>query len=210
MAKPMLIFMPKMQFFNAAGTSPLSGGKVFTYAPGTTTKQATYPTSADAIAGTNANPNPVILDSSGRPSNSGAPIDMYTTAAFKMVAAPSTDTDPPTNAIWTEDNITTLGQLVTLTSTKTSNYTVTTSDRDALIRVDVSGGSRTIFLPAAATAGSGFNVKIKKINSSANTVTIDGSGAETIDGSATFVISANYGYCELYCDGTTWWTTKYS
>lgn len=40
----------------------LSGGKIFTYAAGTTTPQATY---TDSL-GNNPNPNPIILDSAGR------------------------------------------------------------------------------------------------------------------------------------------------
>ena len=51
---------PKMQFFTAAGV-PLVGGKLFTYASGTTVPLATYTDSA----GSTANANPVILDSRG-------------------------------------------------------------------------------------------------------------------------------------------------
>jgi hypothetical protein len=49
------------QFFNNNGVI-LSGGKIFTYASGTTTNQATYTSSSGAIAHT----NPIILDSAGR------------------------------------------------------------------------------------------------------------------------------------------------
>jgi hypothetical protein len=51
---------PKMQFFTAAGI-PLVGGKLFTYASGTTTPLATY---TDSL-GNAANTNPIILDSRG-------------------------------------------------------------------------------------------------------------------------------------------------
>jgi hypothetical protein len=56
--------VPKVQFFDVNG-DPLSGGKVYTYEVGTTTNKASYPTLADAAAETNANANPVILDSRG-------------------------------------------------------------------------------------------------------------------------------------------------
>jgi len=49
----------------------LSGGKIYTYAAGTTTALATYTSSA----GTQVNPNPIILDSGGR-----LPEDMWLTA----------------------------------------------------------------------------------------------------------------------------------
>ena len=55
-----LIPNPVMQFFDANG-NPLVGGKLFTYAAGTTTPQATF---TDYNGGT-ANTNPVILNSRG-------------------------------------------------------------------------------------------------------------------------------------------------
>lgn len=55
---------PKFTAFDSNG-DPLNGGLLYTYAPGTTTNQATYPTVNDALLGTNANANPVVLDSRG-------------------------------------------------------------------------------------------------------------------------------------------------
>ena len=52
------------QFFDDNG-SPLVGGKLYSYAAGTTTLLATYTTSA----GTVANTNPIILNAGGRTSN---------------------------------------------------------------------------------------------------------------------------------------------
>lgn len=202
MAKPMLIYSPIIQFFDNSGL-PLNGGQVFIYQAGTTTKTNTYPTAADAVALTNANPNPIELDSAGRPSNNGSPIQMYIGRAFKMVLAPADDTDPPASPIRTEDNVTTLGQLVS-TSSKSSSYTVVVSDRDKLILVDCTTGSKTITLPTAASAGDGFNIKVKKVDNSANTLVIQASGAETIDGSNTVTSTISYQYFELYCNGTSW------
>ena len=51
---------PKMQFESAAGV-PLSGGKVYTYAAGTTTPQATF----TDYTGATSNANPIILNSRG-------------------------------------------------------------------------------------------------------------------------------------------------
>jgi hypothetical protein len=90
-----LIPLPKFRAVDANGDA-LSGGKVFVYAAGTTTKIDSY---TDAGGGT-TNANPVVLDSRGE-----ANIWMPAGVPFKIVLAPSTDTDPPTNAIWTVDNI---------------------------------------------------------------------------------------------------------
>ena len=56
---------PYFQAFDSNG-APLSGGLVYTYTAGGSVARATYPTAADASAGTNANTNPVILDSDGK------------------------------------------------------------------------------------------------------------------------------------------------
>ncbi len=88
---------PRQQYMDANG-DPYVGAKLFTYAAGTTTKQATY---TDSTGGS-ANTNPIILDASGR-----TPNGMWLTAGlgYKFLLAPSTDTDPPSNAIFTEDNV---------------------------------------------------------------------------------------------------------
>jgi len=49
------------QFFDNNGV-PLSGGKLYSYAAGTTTPQATYTTSVGNIA----HSNPIVMDSAGR------------------------------------------------------------------------------------------------------------------------------------------------
>lgn len=54
------------QFFDNSG-NPLTGGKLYTYAAGTTTPLVTYTTSAGNVAHT----NPIVLDAAGRVPNSG-------------------------------------------------------------------------------------------------------------------------------------------
>lgn len=83
-------------FFDNNGR-PLAGGLLFTYAAGTTTKRATY---QDSTSGS-PNTNPIVLNFRGE-----ARIWLDPTLSYRFVLAPSTDTDPPTNPIWTVDNIT--------------------------------------------------------------------------------------------------------
>jgi hypothetical protein len=86
--------LPIQKFFDNAGR-PLNGGLLFTYVAATTTKLATY----QDQAGT-PNTNPIVLNFRGE-----ANIWLDQTLTYKFVLAPSTDTDPPTNPIWTVDNI---------------------------------------------------------------------------------------------------------
>jgi hypothetical protein len=80
------------QFLDNNG-NPLSGGKLHTYAAGTTTPQATYTTSAGNVAHT----NPIVLDSAGRVP--GGEI-WLTFASYKFALYTSTDV-----LIATYDNI---------------------------------------------------------------------------------------------------------
>ncbi|MEI6801160.1 MAG: DUF4183 domain-containing protein [Pseudomonadota bacterium] len=83
------------QFFDNNG-APLTGGKLYTYAAGTTTPQATY----TANTGATAHSNPIILDSAGRVP-SGGEIWLATGVSYKFVLKTSVDTQ-----IWSADNIT--------------------------------------------------------------------------------------------------------
>lgn len=74
---------------------------------------------------------------------------------------------------------------------RASSVDTTFGSDDYCITVDASGAARTITLPAlAASAGRMF--VLKKTDASANTVTLDANGAETIDGAATYVLTAQY------------------
>lgn len=93
----------KQQFLDNNG-QPLVGGKLFTYVAGTTTKLATYTSST----GLSANTNPIVLNYRGE-GNVWLPPNI----AYKFVLAPATDTDPPSNPIWTVDQVVD-SQLLTL------------------------------------------------------------------------------------------------
>jgi hypothetical protein len=96
---------PKLQFLDANG-APLVGGKLYTYAAGTTTPQVSY---TDFSGGT-ANANPVILDSRGEASV------WLGTALYKMALYDSTNV-----LIWTVDNIGGFATLAQLAASGGSN-----------------------------------------------------------------------------------------
>lgn len=85
------------------------------------------------------------------------------------------------------------GGISAATVKKTAAYTTTADDYTIL--VDAAGGAITITLIAATGSGRIYN--IKKIDSAANDVTIDGAGAETIDGAATKVLSAQWASVQI-------------
>lgn len=91
--------LPIQKFFANNGR-PLDGGLLFTYAAGTSTKIATYTDSG----GLSSNTNPIVLDFRGE-----CRIWIDPSLTYKFVLAPPGDTDPPTNPIWTVDNISIFG-----------------------------------------------------------------------------------------------------
>lgn len=103
MTTELLSPLPVLRFVDNNGNA-LTGGKLFTYAAGSTTKLATY---TDNTGGT-ANTNPIILNSRGE-----CNVWIPPGTPYKFVLSPSTDTDPPTNPIWTVDQITAGGTSVT-------------------------------------------------------------------------------------------------
>lgn len=87
---------PYPQFSDSTPTM-YSGAKLFFYAAGTATKQNTY--SDRSLS--SANTNPVVLNSAGRPA-----VEIWLQDLdYKVVLAPSTDTDPPTSPIWSSDYV---------------------------------------------------------------------------------------------------------
>jgi len=87
------------------------------------------------------------------------------------------------------------------TETVNSNHTAGSYGN---ILCDASGGSFSVYLPAAAGV-EGRIYTIKKIaGTGAQTVTIDPNGTETIDGSTTLVIVINYTAIKIVSSGSAW------
>jgi parallel beta-helix repeat protein len=96
---------PKLQFFAADGT-PLVGGKLYSFAAGTTTPLATY---VDSV-GVTTNTNPVILDARGEANV------WLGSSAYKLALYTSTDV-----LIWTVDNIVDASPLTSLAGSNGSS-----------------------------------------------------------------------------------------
>ena len=95
MPTALLLPAPKFRAVDNNGNA-LSGGLAFFYAAGTTSLVATYTDSTQATQ----NPNPVVLSTRGE-----ANVWLAAGQNVKLTLSPSTDTNPPTNPIWTVDQI---------------------------------------------------------------------------------------------------------
>jgi hypothetical protein len=85
-----LMPVPKQQYFNSTNQRFLAGGKLYTYAAGTTTPKATYTDSAGATP----QENPIILNARGEPDN-----PIYWDGSYKVVLK-----DAAGSTIYTVDN----------------------------------------------------------------------------------------------------------
>lgn len=92
------------------------------------------------------------------------------------------------------------GGLVANVAAKGSNYTLTATDY--FIAGSAASSNIVLTLPAAATAERVY--EFKKTDATANTVTVDGNGAETIEGATTVVLSNQWQYLRLVSDGAQW------
>ncbi|HET9531179.1 MAG TPA: hypothetical protein VFQ92_12555 [Blastocatellia bacterium] len=92
------------------------------------------------------------------------------------------------------------GFLSTNVVSTSSNYTV--GDIEGVILVDASGGPRTITLPAIDEFA-GRAVTVKKIDSSANTVTVV-PGDGTIDGASSYALGSQYKFVTVVSDTFNW------
>jgi len=103
--------------------------------------------------------------------------------------------------------LTLAAQKVGRTAVADQAYSVLSSDY--LVAYSSITATRVVTLVAAATAGSGSIVIIKDESGSvtpAIKITVDGSGAETIDGAASADITNAYGVLRLYSNGSNWLT----
>lgn len=87
---------------------------------------------------------------------------------------------------------------------KVSAYTIVLTDENSLIRGNVSSGDFTFTLPLGSTVFGGYKVTVMKSDSSTNTLTVDGSGAETINGASSDTLTVQYAATTYMWDGSEW------
>jgi hypothetical protein len=147
---------PQFQAFDSNG-DPLNGGLVYTYEPGTTTNKATYPTLADAKAATNANANPVVLDSRGEAS-------IVLIGNTKIVLK-----DSDGNTIWTLDNINSDGTILDANGKEIIEFSATSSAVNEFTISNAATGNG----PDLAATGDDSNIDISLTPKGTGNVTIN-------------------------------------
>jgi hypothetical protein len=87
-------------------------------------------------------------------------------------------------------------------STKSADYTIL--DNDGIETLGVTAASDvTITLPTAAD-NTNRKIVVKKVDNGSGKVIIDGEGAETIDGAASYTLYVQYDAITLLCTGSAW------
>jgi len=87
-------------------------------------------------------------------------------------------------------------------ASKTGAYTIDAASDDVIL-ANAAGGAFTLTLPAISGIA-GRVIIVKKTDSSANAVTIDGNSTETIDGAADFQLYNQYESVRLIATSTEW------
>ncbi len=118
----------KFQAFDSTG-APLSGGKLHTYEPGTTTNKTTY---SDSDL-TSANANPVVLDSRGEAA-------IFGSGSYKFVLKDSDDV-----TIWTVDDVAVAGGSALWDSDEDSGLQFEETADEDIGRVDIGGTEQFTF-----------------------------------------------------------------
>lgn len=102
------------------------------------------------------------------------------------------------NDVWTPVS----AQSGSVVTTAVSTYTLTRLNSTLL--VDATAAAATVAVPAAADY-TDRRWTVKKIDASANAVTLDATGADTIDGAGTYPLASQYDTVTITSNGTAWY-----
>jgi hypothetical protein len=105
--------------------------------------------------------------------------------------------------VFTAMSFTPSAQTSVITVAAPTTGSTSTGNARTLFTCDASGGAFAANLPSASIS-SGMIVAFKKLDGSANAITITGNGVDLIDGSNTYPLLQQYQWGILSCDGTHW------
>lgn len=131
----------------------------------------------------------LVSENNAATSESNAAVS-ETNAGNSETAAASSETNAAASAVLAQ-NAANSG-LYKQVIDKNANYTIVVADQGALFQVDTSGGNVTITLELLATLGEDFRIAVSKMTGDANTVTVQRTGSDTVNGGASIVMDAQY------------------
>lgn len=216
MTDSILVFPPGFRLLDATG-EPLSGGKIKFYEAGTTTTRAVY---SDASLGTSLGAI-VYTGSDGLPvasSGSSTAVSVYTGInAYKVVVTDDSDVvlftlDNRSGALDTSSFLSaeSASTLSIAVVTKTSNYTLTASDRGRLVQCNTTGGNFTLTIPSSATLGDNWNVEVRNSGTSGQFI-LSSTDAVSFEGQTFTARAFDIGEgCFIRCDGAAFKISSYT
>jgi microcystin-dependent protein len=197
-----LLPLPRATYFNQYGLFT-PGYKLYTYAAGTTTPQATY---TDQSGGT-PNANPLLLTGNDSIWFKGAyKIDLKDPNGVSVPGYPVDNIIVYDMLDWSALTATIAQLNATNTSTVPINavYSATLTNAGKTFLCDATSASFAFNLLPSATALNGYEITVKKIDVSKNLVTVTPNGSETIEGRTTFILYDQGDVITLLSDGSNW------
>jgi hypothetical protein len=171
---------PYSQFMDST-PDVYSGGKLYFYAAGTSTPLNTYTTKALAVA----NPNPIVLNSAGRPA-----VDIFLQdLEYKVVLTDANDV-----TIWTADPVSHRDSMLvakTLTGTGTPNGAVAGTAGSSSVLPDFYWDYTNLILYVCTTTGTSSTAVWTAINASAATAAVPPPQGRLCPTSATPVVASD-------------------
>ena len=180
-----------------ANGDAVSGGKRYVFDANTVTLSTIY--SEETLTTTQA--NPVVADSGGKVARI-----FLSPGDYKIRDTTSDGTTLFEADDYTIDDLSELGAVDFPVVAKTADYTVAADDAQKVFAVDASAapGSLVTITASSTTLGNGFFFYVKN-SGVTGTVTIVPSGAETIDGAASYSITSQYKIVGLVSRGAAGW-----
>lgn len=165
---------PKVHYDDSNG-DPLNGGLLYTYEVGTTTNKATYPTIADAKAATNANANPVVLDSRGE-------ANVVLAGNTKLVLKTSAG-----STLWTVDNVNDDADILDANGNEMLTFTTAASATNFININSTASGTG----PTLTSAGSDTNIGLTIDTKGTGTLTLGSADTTSVTiAAANFVLNS--------------------
>ena len=174
--------------------------KYYSQSSSTYATNASNSASAASTSATNAsNSASAASTSATNASNSASSASTSATNASNSASSASTSATNASNAAALAASYAAAGLYSTVID-KSANYTVTSSDAGALIRVTTTSGAITITLPAISTVTDGFKIAVVKWTGDSNNISIVRSGSDTINGGTSSAISTQYSSSTFVAD----------